>query len=91
MFLKDPLIGDGSIYLQNATLPLKIIVGIATLYVCVSALVVDGLLLGIYGLVGSNFMWWSKIEFLGYLDESFSFLFIYWFIYWQMLKKSWLF
>ncbi|TLD85664.1 NADH-quinone oxidoreductase subunit NuoN [Helicobacter sp. MIT 05-5294] len=56
MFLKDPLISDGSIYVQNATLPLKIVVGIATLYVCFSAFAVDGLLSGIYELVGSSFM-----------------------------------
>lgn len=47
MFLKDPLISDGSIYSQNATLPLKIVIGIATLYVCLSAFFVDGLLAGI--------------------------------------------
>lgn len=56
MFLKEPLMADGSVYLQNATLPLKIVAGIATLYVCLSVFFVDGLLLGIYGLVGSNFV-----------------------------------
>ncbi len=56
MFLKDPLISDGNVYLQNATLPLKIVVGIATLYVCLSAFVVDGLLFGIYGYIGGSLM-----------------------------------
>lgn len=54
MFLRDPLIVDGNVYLQNATLPLKIIVGIATLYVCFSAFFVDGLLFGVFGLIENS-------------------------------------
>ncbi|WP_299547167.1 NADH-quinone oxidoreductase subunit NuoN [uncultured Helicobacter sp.] len=56
MFLKEPRIADGNVYLQNATLPLKIIVGIATLYVCFSVFFVDGLLLGVFELVGSSLL-----------------------------------
>ncbi len=44
MFLKEPIIQDGSIYLQNVTLPLKIIVGIALLGVCFSLFFVDKIL-----------------------------------------------
>lgn len=51
MFLKDPIISDGNVYLRNATLPLKIVVGIATLYVCLSVFFVDGLLSGVFMLI----------------------------------------
>ena len=37
MFLREPIVQNSSIYLQNATLPLKIVVGIAVLYVCFSS------------------------------------------------------
>ncbi|WP_104722494.1 NADH-quinone oxidoreductase subunit NuoN [Helicobacter mesocricetorum] len=51
MFLKQPIIQDGSIYLQNATLPLKIIVGIAVFCVCVSMFFVDKILFVVSGLL----------------------------------------
>lgn len=54
MFLKEPLVLNGAIYSQNATLPLRVIIGIAVMYVCLSMFFVDGLLFGIYELVGSS-------------------------------------
>lgn len=54
MFLKEPILKDGRIYLQNATLPLKIVVGIATLYVSLSIFFVDGLLISIYEIINSS-------------------------------------
>lgn len=54
MFLKEPVVADSTIYTQNVTLPLKVVVGIATLYVCLSIFFVDGILFGVYGLIGSS-------------------------------------
>ena len=55
MFLKEPLVSDGSIYLRNVTLPLKIVIGIATVYVCLSTFFVDGLLTNVTALITASF------------------------------------
>ncbi len=54
MFLKEPIVNNGAIYLQNVTLPLKIVVGVAVLYVCLSVLFVDEILYFVYNLVELN-------------------------------------
>ncbi|OCR18566.1 hypothetical protein BA918_06915 [Helicobacter pullorum] len=56
MFLREPIVQNSSIYLQNATLPLKIVVGIAVLYVCFSSVLVDGILYWVYGLIGIDIL-----------------------------------
>lgn len=44
MFLKEPIITDGNIYTRNATLPLKVVLGIAVIMVCSSFLFVGELI-----------------------------------------------
>ena len=56
MFLKEPLVSDGSVYLQNATLPIKIIVGIAVIYVCLSVFMIDGLFVSVFELVAGSLL-----------------------------------
>ena len=54
MFFKEPLVENGAIYLQNVTLPLKIVVGIAVACVCLSSLFVDDILYSVYYFLESS-------------------------------------
>ncbi|MCL9819441.1 NADH-quinone oxidoreductase subunit NuoN [Helicobacter colisuis] len=54
MFFKEPLVENGAIYLQNVTLPLKIVVGIAVACVCFSSLFVDDILYSVYYFLESS-------------------------------------
>lgn len=54
MFLKEPLSKQENLSLQDTAMPLKVIIGIAVIVVCLSALFVDGLLLNVFGILGSG-------------------------------------